>query len=61
VREALRENDEFMEDLILPFDNPGAAYAYASERAGVNDRICIFGSFHTVAEVLRNRDMVGRG
>ncbi|MBL8512907.1 MAG: hypothetical protein JNJ55_02870, partial [Betaproteobacteria bacterium] len=30
-----------------------AAYAAARERAGPNDRILIFGSFSTVAEILR--------
>jgi dihydrofolate synthase/folylpolyglutamate synthase len=35
------------------FPSPAAAYAYACERAGINDRICVFGSFHTVAEALR--------
>ncbi len=40
------------------FPDPAAAYAYACERATGNDRICVFGSFHTVAEVLRYRNMV---
>jgi dihydrofolate synthase / folylpolyglutamate synthase len=31
----------------------GAAYAAARERAGPNDRIVVFGSFFTVAEILR--------
>lgn len=61
VCEALRENGEPVEEAILTFHDPAAAYAYACEHATVNDRICVFGSFHTVAEVLRNRDMVGRG
>lgn len=29
------------------------AYSHACRQAGKNDRICVFGSFHTVAEVLR--------
>jgi dihydrofolate synthase/folylpolyglutamate synthase len=41
---------------ILAFSDAAAAYAYACERAAGNDRICIFGSFHTVAEVLRYRE-----
>jgi dihydrofolate synthase / folylpolyglutamate synthase len=61
VREALRENGEPVEEDILTFHEPAAAYVYACERAGVNDRICIFGSFHTVAEVLRYRETVERG
>lgn len=33
--------------------NPGEALAAARERAGENDRIVVFGSFHTVAAALR--------
>lgn len=44
---------------ILAFSDVAAAYAYACERAAGNDRICIFGSFHTVAEVLRYRERLG--
>jgi dihydrofolate synthase / folylpolyglutamate synthase len=47
------------ETAILTFSDPAAAYVYACERAGGNDRICIFGSFHTVAEVLRYRERLG--
>lgn len=46
---------------ILAFPHPAAAYAHACEQAVENDRICIFGSFHTVAEVLRYRNTVGYG
>ena len=35
------------------FDNPREAYAAATERANENDRIVVFGSFHTVAEVMQ--------
>ncbi len=35
------------------FDSPEAAFACAVGRAGENDRIAAFGSFHTVAAVLR--------
>ncbi len=37
---------------IEVFDNPSAAFAEARSRALEGDRITIFGSFHTVAEVL---------
>ncbi len=37
----------------LPFDTPSAAFMYAQEKAGEDDRILIFGSFLTVAEVMR--------
>jgi len=35
------------------FDSPGAAFRHARENAGENDRIIAFGSFLTVAAVLR--------
>lgn len=35
------------------FESPAAAFAYAQERAGEDDRILAFGSFLTVADVLR--------
>ena len=34
------------------FPDPAAAYQEALKRAGENDRILVFGSFHTVAGVL---------
>lgn len=37
------------------FPSPEAAFAAASKLAGENDRIAVFGSFHTVANVLRGR------
>lgn len=38
---------------VASFANPRDAYAAARKRAGENDRIVVFGSFHTVAEVMR--------
>jgi dihydrofolate synthase/folylpolyglutamate synthase len=38
---------------VCCFDNPREAYAAATKRAGENDRIVVFGSFHTVAEVMQ--------
>jgi len=38
---------------VACFENPLDAYAAARKRAGENDRIVVFGSFHTVAEVMR--------
>jgi dihydrofolate synthase/folylpolyglutamate synthase len=35
------------------FDSPRSAFEAASKRAGGNDRIVVFGSFYTVAEVVR--------
>ncbi len=37
----------------LLFDSPTEAYLYARENAGEDDRIIVFGSFLTVADVLR--------
>lgn len=45
---------------ICTFPDTATAYAYACERATENDRICVFGSFHTVGEVLRYRNAVKR-
>lgn len=44
----------FAASAIRKFRNPSEAYAYACEQAARNDRICVFGSFHTVAEALKN-------
>ncbi len=38
---------------VLCFSNPVEAYAAARKRANENDRIVVFGSFHTVADVMR--------
>lgn len=54
------------EDLVVALSRQGVkavevlpdiatAYAYACREAGEDDRICVFGSFHTVAEVLLAR------
>ncbi|MSQ73101.1 MAG: bifunctional tetrahydrofolate synthase/dihydrofolate synthase [Betaproteobacteria bacterium] len=40
---------------IEEFDSPRRAYLSASARAGENDRIIVFGSFHTVAEIMAVR------
>jgi len=37
---------------VLCFRNPLDAYAAARKRANENDRIVVFGSFHTVADVM---------
>jgi len=41
---------------IHPFPDPASAYVFACKQATENDRICVFGSFHTVGEVLRYRN-----
>jgi dihydrofolate synthase/folylpolyglutamate synthase len=40
---------------ILCFDSPRSAYAEAARRAAENDRIVVFGSFLTVADVMAAR------
>ncbi|UJP05273.1 MAG: bifunctional tetrahydrofolate synthase/dihydrofolate synthase [Nitrosomonas sp.] len=37
----------------LRFDSCTSAFAFACEQAAKNDRICVFGSFYTVSDVLR--------
>ena len=37
---------------VMQFASPAEAYAAARRRAGENDRIVVFGSFHTVAEIM---------
>jgi dihydrofolate synthase/folylpolyglutamate synthase len=37
---------------VLPFSSPSEAFAAARRRAGENDRIIVFGSFYTVAEIM---------
>jgi dihydrofolate synthase/folylpolyglutamate synthase len=49
------------DETIRSFSNPSAAFAFACEQATGNDRICVFGSFHTVGEVLRYQTTVEHG
>ena len=41
---------------VREFENPAAAYAAARSAAAENDRIIVFGSFHTVADVIAARE-----
>jgi dihydrofolate synthase / folylpolyglutamate synthase len=43
-------------DAVREFENPALAYAAACSEAAENDRIVVFGSFHTVADVLAARE-----
>ena len=43
------------QNAVQTFDHPGAAYGQACNLAAENDRILVFGSFHTVAGVMRRR------
>lgn len=44
-------------DAICKFSDPVSAFVFACERATKNDRICIFGSFHTVGAVLQYQNI----
>jgi dihydrofolate synthase/folylpolyglutamate synthase len=44
-------------DAVREFENPALAYAAACSEAADNDRIVVFGSFHTVADVLVARQL----
>jgi dihydrofolate synthase/folylpolyglutamate synthase len=44
-------------DAVRTFENPARAYAAACSEAAENDRIVVFGSFHTVADVLVARQL----
>ncbi len=43
---------------VREFENPAAAYAAARGEAAESDRIIVFGSFYTVADVLAAQDMI---
>ncbi len=46
---------------VLCFGNPLEAYAAARKRASENDRIVVFGSFHTVADVMQGIEAARTG
>ena len=46
---------EDKEHSLQKFSTPEEAYAFAMSKAGENDRIVVFGSFLTVAGVMRAR------
>ena len=46
-------------DAVREFENPSFAYAAACSAAADNDRIVVFGSFHTVADILAARETPG--
>jgi dihydrofolate synthase/folylpolyglutamate synthase len=45
-------------DAVREFENPAAAYTAAHGEAAEGDRIIVFGSFHTVAEVIAAREQL---
>jgi dihydrofolate synthase/folylpolyglutamate synthase len=46
---------------ILAFPNPVAAYVFACKHSTKNDRICVFGSFYAVGEVMKYLNLVNYG
>ncbi|WP_164504348.1 bifunctional tetrahydrofolate synthase/dihydrofolate synthase [Nitrosomonas sp. HPC101] len=42
------------QERVRMFQNVQSAYVYAREHAGSDDRICVFGSFHTVSPILKS-------
>lgn len=46
------------EQRVNKFSNSVAAFVFACEHASKNDRICVFGSFYTVSDVLRYIDSI---
>jgi dihydrofolate synthase/folylpolyglutamate synthase len=50
LAQAIRSTDSEAE--VGLFDSPRSAFEAACRRAGGNDRIVVFGSFYTVAEVM---------
>ncbi len=53
LAQAVRATDPGAE--VECFDSPRSAFAAATKRAGRNDRIVVFGSFYTVADVMAAR------
>ncbi|MCX7183139.1 MAG: bifunctional tetrahydrofolate synthase/dihydrofolate synthase [Nitrosomonadaceae bacterium] len=45
-------------EAVFMFPDPVAAYVFACKKATEDDRICVFGSFHTVSEIMRYRNLV---
>lgn len=52
VREVIEAQDGV--GPVQAFRTPSEAFARACESAGADDRICVFGSFYTVADVMRD-------
>jgi len=55
VQIMLEEKPDSSEHTVSIFDDPAQAFANAMSRAGENDRIVVFGSFLTVAGVMKAR------
>lgn len=52
VRQALEEAGVERQNILHAFPDVQSAYVYAHEHVGDDDRICVFGSFHTVSPVM---------
>jgi dihydrofolate synthase/folylpolyglutamate synthase len=55
VQIMLEDKPDSSEHTVSIFDDPAQAFANAMSRAGENDRIVVFGSFLTVAGVMKAR------
>ena len=55
VQIMLEDKPDSMDHTVSVFDDPAQAFANAMSRAGENDRIVVFGSFLTVAGVMKAR------
>ncbi|SCX09001.1 dihydrofolate synthase / folylpolyglutamate synthase [Nitrosomonas eutropha] len=54
ILKALRDAGIEEQERVRVFQNVQSAYVYAREHASSDDRICVFGSFHTVSLILKN-------
>ena len=52
VRQALEDAGVERRNILHAFPDVQSAYVYAHEHASDDDRICVFGSFHTVSPVM---------
>ena len=52
IRQALEDAGVEEQSILHTFSDVRSAYVYAQEHAGDNDRICVFGSFHTVGPIM---------
>ena len=49
----IHEAEASDDDHIRKFSDTASAFVFACEQASKNDRICVFGSFYTVSDVLQ--------
>lgn len=56
IRQALEEAGVEQKNILCSFPDINSAYVYAREHVNDDDRICVFGSFHTVSLVMKGID-----